>query len=74
MGEARPVSNDFKSIPVLDENGDEVILYEFRETAFFGLLVRKRYELCTGEAVKSAGKAFVVVATDEKLTRVSDAS
>jgi hypothetical protein len=68
------VSNEFKSIPVLDENGDEVILYEFRDRAFFGLRVRKRYELCTGEAVKSAGREFVVVATDEKLKRVTDAS
>lgn len=68
------MSNEFKSIPVLDENGDEVILYEFRDKAFFGLLVRKRYELCTGEAVKSARDGFVVVATDEKLTRVTDDS
>lgn len=68
------MSNEFKSIPVLDENGDEVILYEFRDKAFFGLRTRKRYELCTGEAVKSTGKGFVVVATDEKLTRVTDVS
>lgn len=68
------MSNDFKSIPVLDENGDEVILYEFRDRALLGLLVRKRYELCTGEAVKRAGNRFVVVATNEKLKRVSDAS
>jgi len=72
VGERGPVSNEFKSIAVLDENGDEVILYEFRDKALFGLIVRKRYELCTGEAVKSAGNGFVVVATDEKLTRVTD--
>ena len=68
------MSNDFKSIPVLDENGDEVILYEFRDRAFFGLLVRKRYELCTGEPVKRERNRFVIVATDETLKRVNDAS
>lgn len=68
------MSNEFRSIPVLDENGDEVILYEFRDRAFFGLLGRKRYELCTGEAVARAGKGFVVVATDEKLKRVTNHS
>lgn len=67
------MSNEFKSIPVLDENGDEVILYEFRDRVF-GLRVRRRYELCTGEAVKRAGRGFVVVATDEKLRRVTDDS
>lgn len=66
------MSSEFKSIPVLDGNGDQLILYEFRERAFFGLVVRRRYELCTGEPLKKDGRGFVVTTTGEKLTRIRD--
>ena len=59
----------FRTIAVLDQNGDQILLYEFREPAFFGLFVRKRLRLSTGEAVKKAGKGFAVIATGERLTR-----
>jgi hypothetical protein len=62
----------FRSIPVLDGNGDQLILYEFRERAFFGLWVRKRYELCTGEPLQKVGNGFVVSTTGEKLTRIRE--
>ena len=65
-------SNAFKSIPVLDGNGDQLILYEFRERALLGLLVRKRYELCTGEPLQKVGNGFVVSTTGEKLTPIRD--
>lgn len=64
------MSKEFKSIAVLDGNGDQLILYEFREKAFFGLLVRRRYQLCTGEPLEKAGNGFIVTATGEKLTRI----
>jgi len=67
-----PVSNHFKTIPVRDERGDQLTLYEIRDRAGpFRLLVRKRLTLCTGEAVRSLGRGrFVIDATGERLTRI----
>lgn len=57
---------------MLDGNGDQLSLFEFREPpSFFGLVRRRRYSLCTGELVKKAGDGFIVVSTGEKLTRVA---
>lgn len=70
-GERGPVTSHFKTIAVLDGNGDQLTLYEIRDRAsLFGFVTRKRLELCTGEPVKAAAGGFVVVATGEKLTRV----
>jgi hypothetical protein len=76
VGKSGPVSrsSDFKAIPVLDGNGDQLVLYEFRDKTFFGLVVRRRYELGTGEPLKKVGNGFVVTTTGEKLTRVRDNS
>lgn len=65
------MTSKFKAISVLDGNGDQLTLYEISErVSLFGLLTRKRLELCTGEPVKAAADGFVVVGTGEKLTRV----
>ena len=67
-----PVSNHFKTIPVRDERGDQLTLYEIRErVGLFRLFVRKRLTLCTGEAVRSLGRGrFVIDETGERLTRI----
>ncbi len=66
-----PVSSHFKTIPVRDEKGDQLTLYEIRDRAGpFRMFVRKRLTLCTGEAVRPAGKGFVIDETGERLTRV----
>jgi hypothetical protein len=66
------VGTHFKAIPVIDGNGDQLIVYEIRKRlGLFGLRVRNRMELCTGEAVVlSEDEEFVVVRTGERLTRV----
>ena len=65
------MTSHFKTIPVLDGNGDQLTLYEMRDRArLFGLVSRRRLQLCTGEAVVRKGNRFVVLATGEKLTRV----
>ena len=62
----------FRTIPVLDRNGDQILLYEFREPVLFGLFARKRLRLGTGEAVKKDGRDFAVIATGERLTPVPE--
>jgi hypothetical protein len=65
------VTNHFRTIPVLDANGDQLTLYEIRERGSpFGLIPKKRLQLCTGETVKRKGASYVIEATGEKLTRV----
>jgi hypothetical protein len=66
------VSTHFKTIPVRDEHGDQLTIYEIRERARpFGLFAEKRLTLCTGEAVRSLGRhGFIIDATGERLTRV----
>ena len=66
------MSNHFKTIPVRDERGDQLTLYEIRErVGLFRLFVRKRLTLCTGEAVRSLGRGrFVIDETGERLTRI----
>lgn len=66
-----PVSNHFRTIPVLDGNGDQLTLYELNGRSWlFGLIVRKRYVLCTGEPVERRGSHFIVAHTGEKLIPV----
>ena len=67
-----PVSSHFKTIPVRDERGDQLTLYEISERAGpFRLFVRKRLTLCTGEVVRSLGRGrFIIEATGERLTRL----
>lgn len=65
------MTSHFRSIPVLDGNGDQLSLYEFSDPpSFFGLIRKRRYHLCTAELVKKQGDGFVVVSTGEMLTRV----
>lgn len=66
------VSKHFTTIPVRDERGDQLTLYEIRERAGpFRLFRRKRLTLCTGEAVRSLGRGrFIIDATGERLTRI----
>lgn len=61
---------NFRTIAVRDSNGDQISLYEFRVPIVFGLFVRKRLELCTGEPVARYGPAYVVTSTGERLTRI----
>lgn len=57
-----------RSIPVRDENGVDLTVYEFRERRF--LTKVRRLELCTGEAVNDVDQdTFVVAATGELLKR-----
>ena len=72
-GERGPVGSHFKTIPVRDGNGDQLLVYEFRDSRLLlGLLSKaRRLELCTGEAVEMVDRnGFVVLATGERLTRV----
>jgi hypothetical protein len=70
-----PVTSHFRKIPVVDGNGDQLTLYEFRERALlFGLFAITRLELCTGELVQRAGRGYVISSTGEKLKRVKAAS
>ena len=71
----RGVNSHFRTISVLDGNGDELSLYEFLEPGrVFGMVRRRRYHLCTGELVAREGDGFVVVSTGERLSLVrSDA-
>jgi hypothetical protein len=66
------VGTHFKTIPVIDGNGDQLFVYEIRKRlGLFGLRVRNRMELCTGEAVEAFDdEGFVVLRTGERLTRV----
>lgn len=66
------MGSHFRTIPVIDGNGDQLFVYEIRKRAgLFGLGARNRMELCTGEAVVLAGDdGFLVVHTGERLTRV----
>lgn len=67
------VNTHFRTISVLDGNGDKLSLYEFLEPgSFFGLVRRRRYHLCSGELVIKEGDGFVVVPTGEKLKQVSN--
>jgi hypothetical protein len=70
------VGSHFRTIPVIDGNGDQLFVYEIRKRlGLFGLRARNRMELCTGEAVVLAeDEGFVVVRTGEKLRRVSGGS
>jgi hypothetical protein len=70
------VGTHFRTIPVIDANGDQLFVYEIRNRlGLFGLRARDRLELCTGEAVEPFdGQGFVVVRTGEKLTRVAGQS
>jgi hypothetical protein len=60
----------FRTIAVLDQNDDQILLCEFREPVFSGLFIRKRLRLSTEEAVKKDAKGFAVMTTGERLTRV----
>ena len=67
------VNAHFRTIPVLDGNGDQLSLYEFLEpVSFFGLVRRRRYHLCTDELVIKEGDDFVVVSTGEKLKQIGN--
>ncbi len=70
------MGSHFRTIPVIDGNGDQLFVYEIRKRlGLFGLRSRDRMELCTGEAVVLAeDEGFVVVGTGEKLTRVAGGS
>jgi hypothetical protein len=65
------VNNHFRTIPVVDGNGDHLSLYEFFEPgSLFGLVRRRRYHLCSGELVIKEGDGFLVVSTGETLRQV----
>jgi len=65
------VNSHFRTIPVLDGNGDQLSLYEFLEPgSLFGLVRRRRYHLCTGELVIKEGDGFIVVSTGETLRQI----
>ncbi len=68
------MTSHFRKIPVVDGNGDQLTLYEFRERSLlFGLLATTRLELCTGELVEKSGRGYVIPSTGEKLKRVKAA-
>lgn len=58
----------FKSIPVVDANGDRFTVYEFGERRF--LRPVRRLKLCTGELVEYVDQAtFAIADTGERLRR-----
>ena len=58
-----------RSIPVVDEKGAGLTVYEFRDRRF--LTKVRRYKLCTGETVEPAeADTFTVIRTGEELLRV----
>lgn len=62
--------NHLRSIPVIDGNGDELTVYEFRD----GRYLRKvrRMKLCTGELVERIDEnTFAVSETGERLSRIA---
>jgi hypothetical protein len=67
------VGSHFRTIPVIDGHGDQLFVYLIRKRLGpFGLRVRDRLELCTGEAVTQLDEdSFVVVGTGETLSRVA---
>jgi len=70
------VGTHFRTIPVIDGNGDQLFVYEIRRRLGpFGLRARRRHELCTGEAVVLLDDhSLVVVATGERLLRIGGTS
>jgi hypothetical protein len=73
------LDNVIRTIPVRDGNGDELILYEYQQSAphrntMLGLDRgggAKRLALDTGEVVQCMDDDnFVIVATGERLTRI----
>ena len=65
------MSSHFHTIPVIDRNGDQLIVYEIVERrSLFGLIKKRRFALCAGERVEQLdGETFVVVGTGERLSR-----
>jgi hypothetical protein len=57
-----------QGLPVTDEKGDELTVYEFSDRRFLSKV--RRFKLCTGELVEAKGDGFVIVDTGETLTRV----
>lgn len=57
-----------RTIPVRDQNGDELTLYEFQDRRFLKRI--RCLKLCTGELVQEVEGALVVVATGETLQLV----
>lgn len=57
-----------KAIPVRDERGDELTVYEFQDRRFLRKV--RRLKLCTGETVRRVEGAFVVLGTGDRLTLV----
>ena len=54
-----------RAIPVRDESGADLLMYEFEEQRFLRKV--RRFALCTGEGVEQSGKSFKIAATGEKL-------
>ena len=62
-----------RSIPVWDENGDQLTIYEFQDLRFLRKV--RRMKLCTGERVEQIHEnTFAIVGTGEKLTRIAEVS
>lgn len=63
--------NPIKTVPVTDSNGDQLTLYVIHESvSWFGLVVKKRLVLGTGEIVGRERDHYVVISTGEKLMPV----
>jgi hypothetical protein len=60
-----------RSVPVIDANGFDYIVYEFQDRRFLRNV--RRYKLDSGELVETCGEGFVVVATGERLIRAEAA-
>jgi hypothetical protein len=54
-----------RSIPVRDESGADLTVYEFHDRRFLKRV--RRMKLCTGEMVEADSDGFVIIATGEKL-------
>jgi len=56
-----------RSIPVRDESGADLTVYEFHDRRFLRKI--RRWKLCTGELVEEACGELTVVTTGERLSR-----
>jgi hypothetical protein len=59
-----------RKIEVEDRHGDQFTLYEFQDRRFLKKVRRMKLE--TGELVDLIGDELVVVATGERLARISE--
>ena len=57
-----------REIPVVDGNGDELVVYEFVDRRFIRKV--RRLKLCTGEHVSTVDYVTFTLPSGERLTKI----